>query len=428
MSKSTQIIAPKGTKDILPGQTGRWQYVEKVFREITKNYGFTEIRTPVIEHTELFSRGIGDTTDVVEKQMYTFEDYGGRSITLRPEGTAGVARAYLENKLYADIKPLKLWYEIACFRYEKPQSGRLREFHQFGVEIFGSHDMLADAEVIAIGDEFLRGLGIKDLSLRINSIGCAACRPVYRKHLMEYFSKHLGELCDTCKSRYDRNPMRIFDCKSKVCQGIANEAPVMLDFLCEECLSDFDELQKNLNTMDVLFEIDSRIVRGLDYYTKTAFEFVSGSLGAQDAVCGGGRYDHLLKNIGGEDIPGVGFGLGIERLLMILEAVDVRFPDTDTPDVIVVSVGEQAKQASLKILKELRNSGISSETDDCFRNIKGQLKYADKRGARYVLIIGDDELESGKAKIRDMRSGEQTECAFLQIASEIKKMKKEDIL
>ena len=426
MSKEKLIIAPKGTKDILPGQVYRWQYVETAFQDITRKYGFTEIRTPVIEHTELFSRGIGDTTDVVEKQMYTFEDYGGRSITLRPEGTAGIARAYLENKLYADIKPLKLWYEIACFRYEKPQSGRLREFHQFGVEIFGSVNMLADAEVIAIGDEFLRGLGIKDLSLRINSIGCPACRPVYRKHLMEYFSAHLEELCDTCKSRYDRNPMRIFDCKSKVCQGIANEAPVMLDFLCESCSSDFSELQENLQMMNVLFEIDSRIVRGLDYYTKTAFEFVSGSLGAQDAVCGGGRYDHLLKNIGGEDIPGVGFGLGIERLLMMLDAAGAGIPAIGAPDVIVVCVGGQAKPASLKVLDELRRGGLSAEMDDCFRNLKGQLKYADKRGARFTLIIGDEEIAAGKAKIRDMRSGEQKECVFAGAAAEIKNMIKED--
>ena len=426
MSKVKQISAPKGTKDILPGQIERWQYVESAFRNIASKYGFTEIRTPVIEHTELFSRGIGDTTDVVEKQMYTFEDYGGRCITLRPEGTAGVARAYIENKLYADVKPLKLWYEIACFRYEKPQSGRLREFHQFGVEIFGSHNMLADAEVIAIGDEFLRGLGITNLSLRINSIGCPSCRPVYRKQLMEYFADHLEELCDTCKSRYDRNPMRIFDCKSKVCQNIASDAPVMLDSLCTECSSDFSELQDNLNAMNVVFEIDSRIVRGLDYYTKTAFEFVSGSIGAQDAVCGGGRYDHLLKNIGGDDIPGVGFGLGIERLLMVLEAADIKFPSASLPDVVIVSMGEQAKRTSLQLLKELRSCGISAEMDDCYRNIKGQLKYADKRGAGFTLIIGDDELTSGSIKIRDMRSGEQKECGFTEITKVLDDMIKEN--
>jgi histidyl-tRNA synthetase len=424
MSKVKQIIIPKGAKDILPGQTGHWQYVENAFHRIAERYGFSEIRTPVLEHTELFSRGIGDTTDVVEKQMYTFEDYGGRSITLRPEGTAGVARAYLENKMYADIKPLKLWYKIACFRYEKPQSGRLREFHQFGVEIFGSDNMLADAEVISLGDEFLRGLGISDLKLKINSIGCSECRPVYRKRLMEYFSDHLTELCDTCNSRYDRNPMRIFDCKSVVCQGIAAEAPVMLDFLCGECSSDFSELQDNLGAAGVSFEIDSRIVRGLDYYTKTAFEFVSGSIGAQDAVCGGGRYDHLLKNIGGDDIPGVGFGLGIERLLMVLEAADTNFPPSFAPDVIVISVGEQAKQVSLRILGELRGGGLSAEMDDCFRNIKGQLKYADKRGAKYTLIIGDDELMSGKAKIKDMHSGEQIECGFSDIVKVIKNITK----
>ena len=417
----SQIKAPKGTKDVLPGQTERWQYVEAKFREIAGKFGFSEIRTPIIEHTELFTRGIGDTTDVVEKQMFTFEDKGGRSITLKPEGTAGVARAYMEGKLYADTKPVKLWYEIACFRHEKPQMGRLREFHQFGIEVFGSDDMLADAEVIAFADAFFKSLGITSLSLSINSIGCPECRPLYRKQLMDYFDGYIDELCDTCKGRLERNPMRIFDCKSKVCQGIANKAPVMLDFLCDDCSSDFTELKENLISMDVLFEIDSRIVRGLDYYTKTAFEFVSGSLGAQDAVCGGGRYDHLLKNIGGEDIPGVGFGLGIERLIMILEAASAGFPDAAAPDVIIISVGEQAKKRSLKILGELRKEGLTAEMDDCFRNMKGQLKYADKRSARFALIIGDDELAAGKIKIRDMKAGEQRECGFTDIVNEIKK-------
>ena len=422
-----QIIAPKGTKDVLPNLIHRWQYVEAKFRDVAKRYGFTEIRTPIIEHTELFSRGIGDTTDVVEKQMYTFDDYGGRSITLRPEGTAGICRAYLESKLYADLKPQKLWYEIACFRYEKPQSGRYREFHQFGIEVFGSNNMLADAEVIAFGDDFLRGLGITDLSLKINSIGCPECRPVYRKQLMKFFAEHLDELCDTCKTRYERNPMRIFDCKSSICQGIAKDAPVMIDYLCETCKSDFDELQENLNALEVSFEIDTRIVRGLDYYTKTAFEFVSEKIGAQGAVCGGGRYDHLIKNIGGDDIPGVGFGLGIERLLLVMEAANVSIPVPDVPDTMIVYIGEEARKYALKLLRELRKNGISAEMDVCARNTKGQFKYADKAGAKYTVIIGEDELTSGKGTVRNMQTGEQSEVLFSELAMNMGQKLKENI-
>ncbi|MCL2111988.1 MAG: histidine--tRNA ligase [Clostridiales bacterium] len=411
-----QIQAPKGTKDRLPGQVERWQFVEAAFRECARRFGFAEIRTPVIEHTELFARGIGDTTDVVEKQMYTFEDFGGRSLTLRPEGTAGVARAYLENKVYADGRPTKLWYEIGCYRYEKPQAGRLREFHQFGVEIFGSGDMLADAEVIAFGDVFLRGLGVKELSLRVNSIGCPVCRPDYRKHLMVYFGEHLGELCGTCNGRYERNPMRIFDCKSPVCQGIAAGAPVMLDSLCGGCEADFAALRENLGALGVDYEVDARIVRGLDYYTKTAFEFVSGQLGAQDTVCGGGRYDHLLKAIGGDDIPGVGFGLGIERLLLMLEASGVAMPDAAVPDALVVYMGDEARVRALSLLRGLREAGLSAEMDVCARNMKGQFKHADRVGARFAVVLGEEELASGMAKVKDMQTGEQQECAFADVA------------
>ena len=412
----SQIKAPKGTKDVLPGQTERWQHVEAKFKEVARRFGFSEIRTPVIEHTELFTRGIGDTTDVVEKQMFTFEDKAGRSITLKPEGTAGVARAYIENALYAKMKPGKLWYEISCFRHENTQLGRLREFHQFGIEIFGSDDMLADAEVIAFADTFFRSLGINDLSLRINSIGCHECRPLYRKQLMEYFAARLGDLCETCKGRYDRNPMRIFDCKSATCQGIAAGAPVMMDSLCPKCETDFQELQENLAAQGVEYEIDKMIVRGLDYYTKTAFEFVSSRIGAQATVCGGGRYDHLMRDIGGEDIPGVGFGLGIERLLLVLEDLGGSVPAEVTPDVLIVFMGEKAKIRALSLQKELRESGLSSVMDVCARNTKGQFKYADKTGARFAVIIGEDELESGSANIKDLQSGEQKECRFADVA------------
>ena len=414
-----KINAPKGTKDCLPGEVRRWQYLSTAFEETARRFGFTEVRTPMIEYTELFARGIGDTTDVVEKQMYTFEDYGGRSITLRPEGTAGVARAFLENKLYAEPLPAKLWYEIPCFRYEKPQKGRLREFHQFGIEIFGSSDMLADAEVIAFGDAFLRGLGLSDAVLKINSIGCRECRPVYRKRITDYFDEHLDELCDTCKGRLKRNPMRVFDCKSPVCQGIAAEAPVMLESLCGECEADFAALQSYLDAMGVKYEIDAFIVRGLDYYTKTAFEFVSGRIGAQSAVCGGGRYDHLLEELGGEDIPGVGFGLGIERLIMALEDTGLPEPAVSVPDALIVYIGEEAKARALALLNELRAAGAAAELDVCARNTKGQFKYADKTGARFAVIIGDEELESGKATIKDMVSGNQTKVSFSEVAGAI---------
>ena len=374
----------------------------------------------MIEYTELFERGIGDTTDVVEKQMYTFQDYGGRSVTLRPEGTAGVVRAYMENKLSAEGAPAKYWYEIPCFRYEKPQAGRLREFHQFGIEIIGTHDMLADAEVIALGDAFFRAVGVTGLSLRVNSIGCPECRPIYRKQLMEYFKGHFEELCDTCKSRYERNPMRIFDCKSPICQGIAANAPVMLKSLCEACEADFEALKGNLSALGVDFEIDERIVRGLDYYTKTAFEFVSDKIGAQGTVCGGGRYDHLMKELGGEDIPGVGFGLGIERTLLAMESVGAEAPLPQGPDAVLVYMGDAAKALALKIARELRDSGFSTVMDVCARNVKGQFKYADKTGARTAVIIGEDELASGKAKLKNMTTGEESECLFGEIAEGIK--------
>ena len=421
----SKIQAPKGTKDCLPGQSHRWQYAEEKFREVARAFGFREIRTPLIEYTELFERGIGDTTDVVEKQMYTFKDYGDRSITLRPEGTAGVVRAYLENSLASEGAPCKLWYEIPCFRYEKPQAGRLREFHQFGIEVLGSYDMLADAEVIAFGDAFLRSVGAEGLSLRINSIGCPECRPVYRKQLMAYFKQHLDELCDTCKSRYERNPMRIFDCKSPVCQKIAAKAPVMLDSLCGICEADFTSLKDNLTAIGIDFEIDARIVRGLDYYTKTAFEFVSDKIGAQGTVCGGGRYDHLMKELGGDDIPGVGFGLGIERTLLVMEASGAEASLPAGPDTVLVFIGEPAKKKALGLLKELRNSGISAEIDLCARNVKGQFKYADKAGARTAVVIGDDELASGNAKIRDMMTGEERTCAFAGVAEILNGIKKD---
>ena len=409
--------APKGTKDILPEEAYKWQFVEARFREVCARFGFAEIRTPVFEHTELFSRGIGDTTDVVEKQMYTFDDLGGRSLSLRPEGTAGTVRAFIENKLYAGTRPLKLWYEISCFRYEKPQSGRLRAFHQFGIENYGSTDMLADAEVIAFADDFLRGLGIRELALRINSIGCPKCRPAYREKLITYLKAHYDELCDTCKGRLERNPMRVLDCKSPVCQTICADAPRMIDSLCGECRDDFEALQNNLEALGVAYEIDPSIVRGLDYYTKTAFEFVSGQIGAQGTVCGGGRYDHLAREVadakeGGElDIPGVGFGLGIERLLMVMERSGVTVPAPAPPDALVAFLSEAARPEALRLVRALRAAGLSAEIDTAGRGMKAQFKYADRIGARYVVVLGDEELAAREATIKDMATGEQQRLA-----------------
>ncbi len=319
--------APKGTKDMLPEQAYKWHYVEEKFADICRKYGFKEIRTPMFEHTEVFQRGIGDTTDVVQKEMYTFNDHAGRSITLKPEGTSGAVRAFIEHKQYAEVQPTKYYYDTDCFRYEKPQSGRLRHFHQFGIEVFGTSNMLADAEVICLANDFLTDLGVKEIELRINSVGCPECRAKYRQALKDFIKPRYDELCGTCKDRYERNPMRILDCKSEICQGIVKDAPRMLDYLCDDCRQAFEELKTNLTSMGIGYTVDPNIVRGLDYYTKTAFEFVTTKIGAQGTVCGGGRYDHLIEELGGPPIPGVGFGLGIERLLLLMDANEAYFPD-----------------------------------------------------------------------------------------------------
>ncbi|MDR2163839.1 MAG: histidine--tRNA ligase [Clostridiales Family XIII bacterium] len=408
--------APKGTKDILPADTARWRRLERDFVGACRKAGFEEIRTPVFEHTELFARGIGDASDVVRKQMYTFEDLGHRSVTLRPEGTAGVARAFIENKMYAEPLPVKLWYEISCFRYERPQSGRFREFHQFGIEVFGSHDMTADAEVIGLADAFLRGLGLTELSLRVNSIGCPSCRPSYREALKVFLEPRYTELCDTCKLRYERNPLRILDCKSSVCHELVHGAPVMMDYLCEECRSAFTQLESYLTARSIAYEVDTSIVRGLDYYTKTAFEFVSDMIGAQGTVCGGGRYDHLIAELGGPDVPGVGFGLGIERLLLLLENTGIELPAEPGPDVFVAYIGDGAKLRAQAVATDLRASGVSADIDTAARGIKGQFKYADRIGARYALTIGDNELSSGVAPLKDMATGDERKVPLADIA------------
>ncbi|MBQ8563694.1 MAG: histidine--tRNA ligase [Firmicutes bacterium] len=404
--------APKGTKDILPDQIHKWHYVEQQWKDICRRYGFKEVRTPVFEHTELFTRGIGDTTDVVQKEMYTFEDHGGRSITLKPEGTSPAVRAFIEHKQYAEVQPTKYHYITPCYRYEKPQSGRLREFHQFGIEVFGTPNMMADAEVICLGYEFLTSLGITEIELRINSVGCPDCRKKHRAALREFLTPKYGELCDTCKTRFDKNPMRILDCKSPVCHELVQGAPMMIDYLCDDCKDAFQQLQDNLKAMEIPFTVDPGIVRGLDYYTKTAFEFVTTKIGAQGTVCGGGRYDHLIEEVGGPPIPGVGFGLGIERLLLLMEANEVHFPEPDKLDVFIAVMGDEAKAYGLKLCRDLRAKGLSAEMDTLARNIKNQFKYANRLNAKYTVVIGENELAEGVAAVKDMAAQEQHNVKF----------------
>ena len=402
-------------------QVYKWHYVEKKWKEICARYGFKEIRTPIFEHTELFQRGVGDTTDIVQKEMYTFEDHGGRSITLKPEGTSPAVRAFIEHKQYAEVQPIKLYYDIPCFRYEKPQSGRLRQFHQFGVETFGTTNMVADAEIIAIGYDFLTSMGVTDLTLEINSVGCPECRAKHRKALKDFLAPKYDQLCDTCKSRYEKNPMRILDCKSPIDQELVQGAPMMVDFLCDDCKNAFEDLQKNLDALEIPYVINPKIVRGLDYYTKTAFEFVTNSIGSQGTVCGGGRYDNLVEEVGGPPIPGVGFGLGKERLLMLMEANGVEIPKPSDCDVFIATMGEAAKLYGQKLLFNLRRNGIKCQIDDLQRNFKGQFKYADRLGAKYAVVIGDNELETGVATLKDMEKGEQSEVKFDDLIDELKK-------
>lgn len=411
--------APKGTKDMLPKDAYKWHYVEKAFEETCRRYGFGEIRTPVFEHTELFVRGVGGTTDVVQKEMYTWEQ-AHRSLSLRPEGTSPVVRSLVENKLYADMQPTKVYYDIPCFRYEKPQSGRLREFHQFGVETFGTDDMMADAEIISLASEYLDKMGITDVELRINSIGCPTCREEYKKILKEWLAPKYDQLCDTCKGRYETNPMRILDCKSAEDQKLVEGAPVMLDYLCDDCKAAFEELKEDLEAMGIEYTVDPGIVRGLDYYTKTAFEFISKNIGAQSTVCGGGRYDYLTEEIGGPHMPGVGFGLGIERLLITMEENGVVIPEEEGPDAFIVFVGEAAKKFVIGFASKLRKQGLFVETDALARNVKGQFKYADRVHAKKTIVIGDDELANGKATVKDMESGKQQAVEFDKITELLK--------
>lgn len=402
----------KGTEDVLPKDSYRWQFVEDVMRKESASYGFKEIRTPVFEHTELFARGVGQTTDVVQKEMYTFDTKGGESVTLRPEGTAGAARAVLEHGLVNDSLPIKASYFVSCYRYEKPQAGRLREFHQFGLECYGTQSPVADAELICAAQSIFDRLGIKQLRLEINSIGCPTCRAGYHKALKEYFYGYKDELCETCNSRLEKNPMRILDCKSPVCSKIAQGAPKITDYLCDECKEHFASVQKYLDAAGVEYTVNPTIVRGLDYYTKTVFEFVTDFIGAQGTVCGGGRYDGLIEELGGKHLPSLGFAMGIERLLMLMDKQGVEIPKPSTCDLYIAVMGEKASLKSFEIIKAVRSCGLIAETDVVGRGLRAQMKYADKIGAKFSMVLGDNEIEQGKAVIKNMSSGEQTEIVL----------------
>lgn len=405
---ANMISAPRGTKDVTPDQVYKWHYIEAIARRTAEDFGFREIRFPTFEHTELFVRGVGDTTDVVQKEMYTFVDKGGRSISLRPEGTASVVRSYLENSLYAAGLPVKVYYIAPVFRYEKPQSGRFREHHQFGIECFGAGGPEADSEVIALGAEYLSRLGLKKVELEINSIGCSECRVDFHKALREYFGGKRDMLCSTCLTRLDRNPMRILDCKEEDCKSIASDAPEVLNYLCRDCREHFEKLQACLDSMDISYRINPRIVRGLDYYTGTVFEFISSLDGL--TVIGGGRYDGLVFQLGGKHTPGLGFGSGIERMLMALEAEGIKIPKPDGVSIFVASQNEKTNMAVQVLVNSLRKLGLSAERDITGRSLKAQMKYSDRLGARYTVVIGESELETGIIKLKDMKSGEETEC------------------
>lgn len=402
----------KGTEDVLPKESYRWQFIEKIMREEAAAYGFREIRTPVFEHTELFARGVGQTTDVVQKEMYTFDTKGGESVTLRPEGTAGAARAVLEHALENDGLPIKASYFVSCYRYEKPQAGRLREFHQFGLEVYGTQSPVADAELICAAQSIFNRLQIGQLRLEINSIGCPECRANYHKALKAYFEQYKSELCDTCLSRLEKNPMRILDCKSPICSKIAEGAPKITDYLCDECEKHFEAVQKYLDRAGVKYTVNPTIVRGLDYYTKTVFEFVTDCIGAQGTVCGGGRYDGLIEELGGKHLPSLGFAMGLERLLMVMDKQGIEIPDFNECKLYIAAMGESANEKSFELANALRECGMEVQTDIVGRGLRAQMKYADKIGAKYSMVIGDNELEQNKASVKNMNTGKQYEISI----------------
>lgn len=400
------INIPKGTKDVLPQESYKWHYIENTIRDVAKSFCINEIRTPTFEHTELFLRGVGDTTDIVNKEMYTFEDKGKRSITLKPEGTAGVARAFIENSLYGNAQPTKMYYFTPVFRYEKPQAGRLREHHQFGIEYYGSASAQADIEIMLVAKSIFDKFGVGSLVLNINSIGCEKCRKDYNNALKEYLSARLDELCPTCRERFEKNPLRILDCKEEKCKAITAQAPTVLEYLCDDCKSHHEQVVQGLQKLNIDFVVNPHIVRGLDYYTRTVFEFVSNNIGAQGTVCGGGRYNNLVEEIGGKPTPAAGFGMGLERLLMILDALGLSQGTPYCPDVYIAPVCEVAVAETLVIATKLREMGLSVDSDIMGRSFKAQLKYANKINARYLIILGEDEMAQNKANIKNMNTGE----------------------
>ena len=413
---------PNGTEDILPGASSDWQTLEKFLRDTADTFGFSEIRVPTFEQTELFSRGVGETTDVVQKEMYTVSARES-TFTLRPEGTAGTIRAILQNGLLNEALPQRVYYILSCFRHERPQAGRLREFHQFGVEMAGSASPAADAEVISLAKQILDQVGVENIELHINSIGCQVCRKKYHEALKAYFAPHREELCETCRERLEKNPMRLLDCKSPICKEIGKDAPEILDYLCEDCSTHFEQLKKNLDLLDISYSVDPRIVRGLDYYTKTVFEFVTTSIGAQGTVCGGGRYDGLIEQLGGPSTPALGFGMGLERLLLVLRNQGVTLGEPKRVDVYFAPMGDAAADKALQLTAMLRREGISAQTDVMGRSLRAQMKYADKIGARFTVVIGDNELAENQAKLKNMQSGEQIsvplDAAFAERFSDI---------
>lgn len=413
------LQAPKGTKDMLPKDAYRWNYLKEKLKNIAAVYGCREIRTPVFEYTELFKRGVGETTDVVQKEMYTFNDKAGRSITLKPEGTSPAVRAFIEGRLFNEAQPTKMYYFTPVLRYENVQKGRLRQHHQFGVEVFGAKDASLDAEIVSIPYTVFKELGIKDVELNINSIGCPKCRKIYNEALKKYLKSRYDELCSTCKTRFEKNPLRILDCKEKKCKEIVKSAPVIIDYLCDECKDHFEDLKRYLKAMDIDFKVDPLIVRGLDYYSKTVFEFINNGI----TICGGGRYDYLIEEIGGPSMPAVGFGMGLERLLLTLEENNIEIPEEPYIDLYLGYIGEEAKIKSMKLAKALRNKEIKCELNHMNRNIKPQMKYANKINVKHVIILGENELQSGKANIKRMEDGTQIEVDINDLEGIIKILK-----
>ena len=414
------IQAPRGTRDVLPQDSFRWQFLENKMRQAAALAGYREVRTPVFEHTELFLRGVGDTTDIVQKEMYTFTDKGDRSITLKPEGTAGAARCFLESNLYAEALPCKMYYlDAPIFRYENPQSGRLREHHQFGMECFGAKEATVDAELIITAFRLLETLGVSNLSVNINSIGCPKCRPAYHRLLKEYLSGRIDRLCANCQSRFERNPLRALDCKEPGCRALMKDAPSMLDLLCDECREHFDQLQACLRAAEIPFQVDSRIVRGLDYYTKTVFELITATNDGNLTVCGGGRYDHLVNEIGGPEIPAVGFGMGLERVLMLLDAEGIRIPQPRWYDVFVTYMGGN-REAAFRLVQTLRAGGFRADMDHCGRSLKAQFKYANKTAAPLTATIGDEEAAAGAFRLKNMETGEESTVPVTEAEARIR--------